>query len=187
MPMFTRLAAGVTTGIAADEFAVVKSHRGFSATTTLVTEAYLRVPDAGTSLTTRSWAFGLGNPAAGSQASSAVYTAPTDSCMFIASSTANWIAMVKRAGVVNEYADTGIATSTNTTTFRRFRVYQDYTNGCVFYVDGTQVASETAGNSPGIPMVTFIGVFGNGTTNSTDVSDFDWAEWKTWWGRWKPI
>lgn len=190
MPIHTVMRAGDTTSWASNEGVWIKTGRGISATTTLMAEIWLRTPNTNVSTTTGTYMWGLGNPGTGSLTTTAAYANPTNTCSFQASSTANWIAIVKKDGTFNEYADTGIATSTTQSTFRRFRIRQNYVDGCTFYVDGVQVASETAANSPVGVMQVVWGIGNNGagvgTVGTASNHYFMYAEPKIGWGRWQP-
>lgn len=189
MPFYTILRSGDTTSWAANEGVWLKSHRAVPATTTLMVEALLRTPNVNVATTTGTYVFGLGNVGAGSLTTTAAYAAPTDTCSFQASSTANWIAVVRKASTYNAW-DVTVATSTTQSTFRRFRITQDLNNGCQFYVDGTLVASEPAATSPVVPMQLVLGEgnngAGTGTIGTSQNHYFYFAEQKMGWGRWKP-
>lgn len=189
MPFYTILRSGDTTSWAANEGVWLKSHRAVPATTTLMVEALLRTPNVNVATTTGTYVFGLGNVGAGSLTTTAAYAAPTDTCSFQASSTANWIAVVRKESTYNAW-DVTVATSTTQSTFRRFRITQDLNNGCQFYVDGTLVASEPAATSPVVPMQLVLGEgnngAGTGTIGTSQNHYFYFAEQKMGWGRWQP-
>jgi len=189
MPFHTVMRTGDTTSWAANEGVWIKTQRALSATTTLMAELWVRTPNTNVSTTTGTYMFGLANAGSGSLTTTAAYANTTNMCAFQASSTANWIAIVKRDGTFNEYVDTGIATSTTQSTFRRFRIRQNYVNGCTFYVDGVQVASETAANSPVGVMQVVWGIgnngAGTGTVGTASNHYFMYAEPKIGWGRWQ--
>jgi len=188
MPMYNALQAGDTTSFATNEGSWFKTARSMSGTTTLVAEALLRNPDT-TSFATRTqtYLFGLGDPAQGSLTTTAAYTNPTNQCAFQASSTPNWQATARRYGVATTFVDTGVATSTSQSTFKRFRVQYNYTDGCTFYVDGAVVAKIAAASVPTGPMVAVVGT-GNNTLGTAIVGNhrFQFAEFMVWWGRWQP-
>ena len=188
MPFYTILRSGDTTSWAANEGVWLKSHRAVPATTTVMVEALLRTPNVNVATTTGTYVFGLGNVGAGSLTTTAAYAAPTNTCSFQASSTANWIAVVRTNSTYNAW-DVTVATSTTQSTFRRFRITQDLNNGCRFYVDGTLVASEAAATSPVVPMQFVLGEGNNGagvgTIGTTQNHYFYFAEQKMGWGRWQ--
>lgn len=189
MPFYTILRTGDTTSWAANEGVWIKTQRSLPATTTLVVEALLRNPNTNVATTNGTYVFGLGNVGAGSLTTTAAYAAPTDTCSFQASSTANWIAVARKGSTYNAWDDTGVSTSSTQSTFKRFRIQQDLVSGCQFMINGTVVASEAAATSPVVPMQLVLGIGNNtagvGTIGTSQNHYFYFAELKMWWGRWQ--
>ena len=104
-------------------------------------------------------------------------TLPTNMIGFVATNTPNWKAVISKAGTLT-IVDTGIATTTTSSNFSRFRV-EISSSTSSFLVNGTVVATIAATDQVNVPMAPMISV-GKTVAAAIGVSEIDLSSLRVW-------
>jgi hypothetical protein len=162
----------------------IKSFILGSATSTLgqgiSAQQIVRLPTVAVSTTSARYFFGFSNVSAGSVATDVAYSQPSDGCMVMASSSANFKLVCYKASVAS-MADTGIATSTAITNGVKFLLVLDG-SGANVYVNGgnTSRATISSANLPVKHLRYVAGVTIGGTAMTIGQARMDIGRIKVW-------
>ena len=185
-PAAGRLVPGAGGAAAVGDGSALRSSAGVTvASSSPVFEARVRLTSASTTLAASSTINILGFT---NGVNTADFSSTTNmsGIFFIASSTPNWQAVTLFNNTATQ-VDTGIATSTNFTNFRRFRIEVASNTAIItasFLVDGNVVANITT-NIPSVPLSPMVSVAITGTTLGTgakqpNMTFTDVASMQTW-------
>lgn len=158
-PAFGRLEAGFTTSAALNEGVTLRTATIMAKDENPVFETYVKFPVVSSSTMTLMGFYGS------AMATATPATMPSNGAFFIATSSANWIAMTRNANA-NSYTNTGIATSSS---FQKLRI--EMSNANVIYLINNSVVATHTTNIPTVALspTALIAVTAGGTLGNRQV------------------
>jgi hypothetical protein len=174
-PSFARLRVGITTSGLVGEAGAVRTWNTFApASTSPVLEAGIRIPTVSTGGTLMYLVGFTDIPAS----TTTPQFLPVNGVYFAATSTNNWIAIVRSNNIENR-VDTGISTTTFRTNFHTMRVEVSSSTN-IFLIDGAVVATISPAAAPRNQMAAMarMSVIANTVTAAT--SDMDISYMRLW-------
>lgn len=180
-PPVARLRGGFTTNFAANEAAFLRSTSLIApATSSPVMETRVGIPSSAQSaIKGRQFVVGFTDTTFGTTTFNFVNSLPTNGVFFVATTTANWQAAVRRNGVLTSMTDTGVSTS-SAAGLNRMRV-EVSSSSAIFLMNGAIVANVTpAGGMPTGPMAPLVGVMATATAATPAIHDIDISYIQAW-------